>query len=147
MRERKRNIAYNTLVLLGVAALLCYVTRLWPILLLALVAAIIAAVCLMFQAMRQREEQADTQKQAPCPPPQREETERELLTMAYRVLQRRISDELRVLYPDVRWIWEIPNPMAYLSNNTPIPILLHRDNGSLVPAGPVQQNRNGRVIG
>ena len=42
-KSKKRHISYEALTLLGVIMLLCFITRLWPILLLALVGAIIAA--------------------------------------------------------------------------------------------------------
>ena len=45
-KSKKRHIAYEALTLLGVVILLCFITRLWPILLLALAGAVIAAVVL-----------------------------------------------------------------------------------------------------
>lgn len=51
-KSKKRHIAYEALTLLGVVILLCFITRLWPILLLALAGAVIAAVVLLFASLR-----------------------------------------------------------------------------------------------
>ena len=54
-KSKKRHIAYEALTLLGVVILLCFITRLWPILLLALAGAVIAAVVLLFASLRKPE--------------------------------------------------------------------------------------------
>ena len=47
-KEYKRHMAYEALVLLGLLALLTYITRLWPILLLIILGIFIATLRLLF---------------------------------------------------------------------------------------------------
>lgn len=71
-KSKKRHISYEALTLLGVIMLLCFITRLWPILLLALVGAIIAAIALLFVSLRKPETVAPA---PPLPPPPMPENE------------------------------------------------------------------------
>ena len=47
-RNKKRHMAYEALVILGLLALLLYITRLWPILLLVILGIFIATLRLLF---------------------------------------------------------------------------------------------------
>ena len=47
-RDFKRRIAYEVLIILGVLALLLFVCRLWPILLLVILGIFVAAIRLLF---------------------------------------------------------------------------------------------------
>jgi len=47
-KKRQRHIAYEVLVILGQLALLTYITRLWPILLLVILGIFVAALRLLF---------------------------------------------------------------------------------------------------
>ena len=47
-KDFKRHIAYEVLVFLGLLALLTYITRLWPILLLVILGIFIATLRLLF---------------------------------------------------------------------------------------------------
>ena len=47
-KNRQRHIAYEVLVILGQLALLTYITRLWPILLLVILGIFVAALRLLF---------------------------------------------------------------------------------------------------
>ena len=47
-KEFKRHLAYEALVILGVLALLLFICRLWPILLLVILGIFIAALRLLF---------------------------------------------------------------------------------------------------
>ncbi len=125
MRERKRNTAYNVLILLGVIALLCYITRVWPILLLALIGAIVAAVRLVYRYA----EPDYTTVIIAAPPSPAQPTERELVRMAFGIIQRRVTEELLIDYPNARWVWENPNAMHAIEENGCMTILLSRAAG------------------
>ena len=47
-KNRQRHLAYEVLVILGQLALLTFITRLWPILLLVILGIFIAALRLLF---------------------------------------------------------------------------------------------------
>ena len=54
-KEYKRHMAYEALVLLGLLALLTYITRLWPILLLIILGIFIATLRLLFLSSKKVE--------------------------------------------------------------------------------------------
>ena len=54
-KEFKRHIAYEVLTILGTLALLLFVCRLWPILLLVILGIFIAAMRLLFLSARKVE--------------------------------------------------------------------------------------------
>ena len=87
-KSKKRHIAYEALTLLGVVILLCFITRLWPILLLALAGAVIAAVVLLFASLRKPEAVILPPPAAPSVP----DNERDLIRMAFTILERRITE-------------------------------------------------------
>ena len=95
-KSKKRHISYEALTLLGVIMLLCFITRLWPILLLALVGAIIAAIALLFVSLRKPETVAPA---PPLPPPPMPENEGDLVRMAFMILERRITEAVLCQHP------------------------------------------------
>ena len=103
-KSKKRHISYEALTLLGVIMLLCFITRLWPILLLALVGAIIAATALLFVSLRKPETVAPA---PPLPPPPMPENEGDLVRMAFTILERRITETVLCQHPRARWVWEL----------------------------------------
>ena len=54
-KEYKRHMAYEALVLLGLLALLTYITRLWPILLLIILGIFFATLRLLFLSSKKVE--------------------------------------------------------------------------------------------
>lgn len=105
-KSKKRHIAYEALTLLGVVILLCFITRLWPILLLALAGAVIAAVVLLFASLRKPEAVILPPPAAPSVP----DNERDLIRMAFTILERRITEAVLCEHPGARWVWETPHP-------------------------------------
>ena len=100
-KSKKRHIAYEALTLLGVVILLCFITRLWPILLLALAGAVIAAVVLLFASLRKPEAVILPPPAAPSVP----DNERDLIRMAFTILERRITEAVLCEHPGARWVW------------------------------------------
>ena len=54
-KDFKRRIAYEVLIILGMLALLLFICRLWPILLLVILGIFVAALRLLFLSQRQVE--------------------------------------------------------------------------------------------
>lgn len=136
--EKKRRIAYEVLVLLGVLVLLTFVVRLWPILLLVMLAIIVCALRLLFLKAKTVEVIAPATP-PPEPPPHalsgsRSEhlgldTEISLVQKAFGLLQRRITEQVELQYPGARWIWGIPNAIERFKNNEPLIVLLNGAGG------------------
>ena len=132
-KEYKRHMAYEALVLLGLLALLTYITRLWPILLLIILGIFIATLRLLFLSCKKVEPVKPT---LALPPPSAPPTETDMQSIAYAIIQRRITQILRDRFPEVRWIWENPKAKEDIMIGNPVYVLLNRAGGY----------RRGRVV-
>ena len=132
-KNNKRHIAYDALVLLGLLALLTYMTRLWPILLLIILGIFIAALWLLFLVSREVEQ---TKTPLALPPAAKPATEQDMQSMAYSIIQHRITQILQGRFPEVRWIWESPRAKEDIMAGRTVYVLLNRAGGY----------RRGRVV-
>lgn len=126
--DRKVNLAADALVILLALALLCFITRLWPILLLLILGISVAALRLVFLSVKQ------PSKEAPRPEPVRrtprlEPTEREVEDMVFAVVCRKVNEMVQNQYPDARWIWELPDAKDRVLRGESVWILLNRAGG------------------
>ena len=67
-KDRKRQIAYEVLIILGSLALLTFICRLWPILLLIILGIFVAAISLLFLSGN-RVDPVEAQPLLPAPIP------------------------------------------------------------------------------
>jgi len=123
--ELKSRIASEVIIILGILALLTFITRLWPILLLVMLGIIISALRLLFIRFRTVEVIVPAEP-VTAPPP---ETEISITQKAFGLLQRRIREQLEMQYPGARWVWGAPNAILRFQNNEPLIILLNRAGG------------------
>lgn len=125
-KDWKRHIAYEALVILCLLALLTFICRLWPILLLIILGIFIAAIRLLFLASQKVEV---IQPQLMLPEPAREPTERDVRDMAYAVILRRITDLVLEDHPGARWVWAEPNAKKRIEQGEVVTIILNRAGG------------------
>lgn len=124
-KEFKRHLAYEALVILGVLALLLFICRLWPILLLVILGIFIAVVRLLFLSAKKVEIiEPLPQLAKPAEP-----TEKDVEELAYSTIQRRITELVLADYPDARWVWRTPNARENILNGEMVYILLGRAGG------------------
>lgn len=123
-KEFKRHIAYEVLTVLGTLALLLFVCRLWPILLLVILGIFIAALRLLFLSAKKVEEVHPL-----LLPTRSEPTERELQNMTFGAVQQRITELVEADFPDARWVWKTPNAKHNLVAGNEVRILLNRAGG------------------
>lgn len=124
-KEFKRHLAYEALVILGVLALLLFICRLWPILLLVILGIFIAVVRLLFLSAK-KVEIIEPLPQLAKPT---EPTEKDVEELAYSTIQRRITELVLADYPDARWVWRTPNARENILNGEKVYILLNRAGG------------------
>lgn len=125
-KNHKRHLAYEVLVILGQLALLTYITRLWPILLLIILGIFITTLRLLFLSSKK----VEPVKPLPAlPPPTRLPSEMDMQSMAYCIIQRRISQIIQNEYPDARWIWENPRAKEDILAGNPVYVLLSKAGG------------------
>ena len=96
-KEFKRRIAYEVLVILGTLALLLFICRLWPILLLVILGIFIAALRLLFLSAKRVE------KIPPLlPAVQEEPTEQDIQNVTFGAVQKRITELVAADFPQAR---------------------------------------------
>lgn len=129
-KEWQRHMAYEALVILGMLALLLFVCRLWPILLLVILGIFAAALRLVFLSSPkvqpiQPEQPASTAQQAVT----NREAENAEDAQSFGELQTRITRWVRQEYPEARWVWKYPNAKARFQRGEDMVILLNRAGG------------------
>ena len=127
-KEFKRHMAYEALVILGLLALLLFITRLWPILLLVILGIFIATLRLLFLSCKTMEptEPLLALPEAVDPPAPKEQ---DVQTMGYWVIQNRISQILYRQFPNARWVWENPRARQDILQGERVFILLNQAGG------------------
>lgn len=126
-KDWQRHLAYEALVILGVLALLLFVCRLWPILLLAMLGIIIATLRLLSLSSTQ------VRPLEPMPPgahkPPARTPEEAQASQAFGNLQVQITRQVREEYPNARWVWKTPQAREKLRQGEEAAILLNRAGG------------------
>ncbi len=121
-KEYRRRMAYEALILLLLLALLLFITRLWPILLLVILGIFIAALRLLFLSFRNVPPTQPPVLLPSCKSDSNKQT-------AYCALIEDINAGIFQSYPDARWIWESPGALRDLEAGKPVIILLNRAGG------------------
>lgn len=125
-KEKQRRMVHEVLVILGLLALLTFICRLWPILLLIILGIFVAALRLLFLSSKK----VEVVQAAPVPKePEREPTEKDVKALAFSVILRRITELVADEYPDARWVWESSQPMQRIEAGEDMFILLNRAGG------------------
>ena len=128
-KGKKDQIAFEALVILLALAVLTFITSLWPILLLIILGIFIAALRLLFQALRKQKAPIPAEPAYTPESPRRPSTERDVVALAFGVLVRRVNEEVIERYPDARWVWSEPDAMDRFGQGLPLTILLNRAGG------------------
>ena len=123
-------MAYEARVILGMLALLLFVCRLWPILLLVILGIFAAALRLVFFSSPkvqpiQPEQPASTAQQAVT----NREAENAEDAQSFGDLQTQITRWVRQEYPNARWVWKYPDAKARFQRGEDMAILLNRAGG------------------
>lgn len=126
-KDWQRHMAYEALVILGVLALLLFVCRLWPILLLAMLGIITATLRLLFLSSP-RVRPLEPMPPGAHKPPARTPEEVEA-SQAFGNLQVQITRQVREEYPNARWVWKTPQARERLRQGEEATILLNRAGG------------------
>ena len=115
-------MAYEALVLLLLLALLLFITKLWPILLLVILGIFIGALRLLFLSS-----QKVRSLQPPASKPNGAVIDPEL--DSFSRLQVAITERVQKDYSGAKWVWENRNPRRSIRLGEPVTILLNRAGG------------------
>lgn len=123
--EKKKQLLNDIFTLVVLIAVLVMIVRLWPILLLLLIGLLAYALWVLFHVARQ------PVKAEPVPLPMLPApvSEQSVLTTAFGLLQRRITEEVLIRYPNARWVWGVPDAFHQFSSGGTLTILLNRAGG------------------
>jgi len=114
-------------MVLGALALFCMITRLWPLLFLVIPGIIITAIRLLFISAKKEISRVAPPEAFREPP--RQNTEQDVVRIAFGILQRRVTEQVTSRYPAARWIWETPNTIERFTEDMPLTIMLNRAGG------------------
>ena len=133
-KEWQRHMAYEALVILGMLALLLFVCRLWPILLLVILGIFAAALRLVFLSSPKVQPIRPEQQTAASSVPQRAVESQPAAQNAedaqsFGDLQTQVTRWVRQEYPDARWVWKYPDAKARFQRGEDVAILLNRAGG------------------
>lgn len=132
-KEWQRHMAYEALVILGMLALLLFVCRLWPILLLVILGIFAAVLRLVFLSSPKVQPIRPEQPTSVAPAPQQAVTNREAENtedaQSFGDLQTQITRWVRQEYPNARWVWKYPDAKAWFQRGEELAILLNRAGG------------------
>ena len=123
--KRKMQKRRDVLTVIGMMILLAFILRMWPILLLMLIGVFFYALWMLFHMDAAPQQPA----QAPLlalPPPASEES---VLNTAFSVLQRRITEQVLLRYPNARWVWGVADARDRFVHGGELSILLNRAGG------------------
>ena len=106
-------------------AVLLTIVRLWPLLLLLLIGLIAYALWVLFHVARQPVKTEPVPLlMLPAPV-----TEQSILAAAFGLLQRKITEQVAMRYPDARWVWSMSNAFDQFAAGQPLTILLNGAGG------------------
>lgn len=132
--HKKSDLLHDILTVIILLAVLLIIVRLWPLLLLLLTGLIAYALWILFQTARQPAKA----EPAPLPMLPAPVSEQAVLTAAFSLLQRRITEQAVTQHPNVRWVWGVPDAFARFSTGQDLTILLNGAGGYRVAAVQVQ---------
>lgn len=123
--EKKKHLLSDIFTVTMFIAALLAIIRLWPILLLLLIGLIAYALWMLFHVAKQ------PVKTESAPPPMLPEpvSEQSMLTTAFGLLQRRITEQVVARFPDARWVWSMPDAFSQFAAGRPLIIMLNGAGG------------------
>ena len=123
--KRKMSKKHDVLTIIGMMILLAFIIRLWPILLLMLIGVFSFALWMLFRIdIAPQQPERETPLALPAPA-----SEESVLNTAFSVLQRRITEQVLLQYPNARWVWGVADARERFAHGGELSILLNRAGG------------------
>jgi len=125
-KDYTKNMAYEILVFFVTFAVVMFVLRVWPVLLLMILSIFAAALKLLYRRTAQVEIILPMFEELL---PIVSETEKDVLNSAFHLIQQRITAEVVSTHPSIRWQWHTPNPLANIERGDSVIIVLNGAGG------------------
>lgn len=123
--EKKKQWVHDILELLAVLGLLIFTVRLWPILLLLLLGIVFYGLWTLFHAQKQPVK-VEPMLLPMLPAPTSEQS---VMTAAFGLLQRKITEQVVSRYPNARWVWSVSDAYDRFASGQELVILLNSAGG------------------
>lgn len=124
--EKKKQLSHDLMAMILMLALLVAITSLWPILLLMILGLFGYVLRMLFQVGKQPVVITPPPPLQAMPEPV---TEQEVITVAFGLLQRRVTQQVTAIYPQARWVWSEPGARERFAAGEPLFILLNSAGG------------------
>lgn len=131
--ERSPSFLHEFFVILLIIVLLNYGAKIWPIPLALLLALLVHGVRKLFRREKPHRDVPMVQT-APAARPSAPITESDLLSLAFGLLQRRITEQVAAAYPSAKWVWERPGVQERFAAGESLSIQLNQAGGYQVAA-------------
>ena len=120
------NLAYEILIFLGVVILILFISKLWVLLFLAVIALLVCALRMLFLKFKSP---AAAPEPVQAPEAVRPDTEMDIQLRAFGLLQRRITEAVLAKHPTGRWVWAEGRAFERFIHGLPLNILLNGAGG------------------
>ena len=126
--EKENQTAHGILALLTVLNLLVLILRLWPLLIPLMLGLLAYGLWAMIHKVQQPETPTHSTPDAQQPR-QTPVSEQELITLAFGLLQHRITEQIVAVYPHAKWVWGQPGARERFAAGETLTILLNDAGG------------------
>ncbi len=123
--EQKKEKRHDVLTIIALMAGMVFVLRMWPILLLMLIGVFGYALWLLFH-LEKTPAATEMPPLLALPEPASEES---MLTTAFALIQRRITEQVAARYPNAKWVWDVADARSRFAQGEPLSIMLGHAGG------------------
>lgn len=128
MQETKRSAFLDSLKIVGLAIMACYVCRFWPMVIFLIIYGLAVVARTLVKSRKTKSVQlAPFIPAEPIPSPT--PTQRDLENLAFSMICQRITEMVARDYPNARWVWEFPTAQKLIMEGHEVYILLNRAGG------------------
>ena len=125
MQETKRSPLLDSLKIVGLAIMACFVCRFWPMVIFLIIYGLAVIVRTLVKSRNTKPVQlAPVMPAEPIPAPT--PTQRDLENLAFSMICRKITELVARDYPNARWVWEFPSAQKLVIEGHEVYILLNR---------------------
>ena len=128
MQEAKRSPLLDSLKIVGLAIMACYVCRFWPMVIFLVIYGLAVITRTLVKSRK-----AKTAKLVPVIPaepiPAPTPTQRDMENLAFSMICGRITELVARDYPNARWVWEFPTAQKLILEGHEAYILLNQAGG------------------
>lgn len=128
MQETKRSLFLDSLKIVGLAIMACYVCRFWPMVIFLIIYGLAVIMRALVKSRKTKSVQlAPVIPAEPIPAPT--PTQRDLENLAFSMICQTITELVARDYPNARWVWEFPTAQKLIMESHEVYILLNRAGG------------------